>query len=290
MKTHWVVENFVKEKSFRELQLAIQELGYPIIEINGGYSSKMLEPLPIGSCVLVNGSIKMVKLVRDELVGECYPIHYCDFDKYKCSAYYSHYGPYLFNDKYALMSLKELVRQKYDVWGHYGKDAMIFIRPDSGEKTFQAGLLDIIDIDQLHNSNKDVEHDMVLVSTPKNILWEGRFIVSREKEVIAYSTYRFQGNVCLIPSVPPETLKFCKMLLNKVDYCPDSVFCLDICQDSDKECWLLELTSFSSAGLYASNKKDIVEKVSAIALKDWNDWSKKNGYGYEDRRTGFPSA
>ncbi len=275
MKIHWIVENLVKEKSFRELQLAIQELGYPLIEINGDYTSKMLEPLPVGSCVLVNGSIKMVKMIRDELIGECYPIHYCNFEKYKCSAYYSHYGPYLFNDKYAMMSLKEICRQKYDVWGHYGKDAMIFIRPDSGEKTFQAGLLDIIDIDQLHNSNKDCEHDMVLVSTPKNILWEGRFVVSKHKEVVAYSTYRFQGNICLIPSVPPETLKFCKMLLEKVEYYPDSVFCLDICQSGDGNPFLLELTSFSSAGLYACNKNDIVKKVSQIAEDDHNQYYSK---------------
>jgi len=288
MKTTWIVENFVKEKSFRELQLAIQELGYPLIEINGDYSRKLLDSIPNESCVLVNGSIKMVKMIYDELQNKNYPIRYCDFEKYKCSAYYSHYGEYLFNDKYAMMSLKEVFRQKYDVWGHYGKDAMIFIRPDSGEKTFQAGLLDIVDIDQLHNSNKDCEHDMVLVSTPKNILWEGRFVVSKYKEVIAYSTYRFQGNVCLIPSVPPETLKFCKMLLEKVEYYPDSVFCLDICQSEDGEPFLLELTSFSSAGLYASNKYDIVEKVSTIAINDWNSWKENNGY--EDHRTAFPSA
>lgn len=274
MRPTWIVENFVKEKSFQELQLAIQELGYPLIEINGDYSKKMLDPIQDKSCVIVNGSIKMVKMIYEELKGKAYPIRYCDFEKYKCSTYYSHYGEYLFNDKYAMMSLKEVCRQKYDVWGHYGKDAVIFIRPDTGEKTFQAGLLDIIDIDTLYNSNKDFEHDMVLVSTPKNILWEGRFIVSKDREIIAHSTYRFQGNVCLIPSVPPETLKFCKELLEKVDYYPDSVFCLDICQDSDKACWLLELTSFSSAGLYASNKEDLVEKVSAIATKEWEDWKK----------------
>ncbi len=94
-------------------------------------------------------------------------------------------------------------------------------------------------------------------------------MVSRKKEIIASSTYRFQGNVSLIPSVPVETTKFCKKLLNTVDYVPDSVFCYDICQDNDGECWLLELTSFSSAGLYATDKKAIVSKVSEIAEEDW---------------------
>lgn len=278
MKTTWVVENFVKEPSFKELTAAAKELGYPVVEINGDYSNDVLRkhlkvlyvseagiPVYDNQCVMINGSIKMCKIMAEELKMGCRPITFSTFQKYRCSAYYSHFGPYLFNDKYCLMSLKELVRQKYDVWGHYGKESMIFIRPDSGEKTFQAGLLDIVDLAQLHDSNKDVEHELMLVSTPKNILWEGRFVVSKRKGIIASSTYRFQGKVCLIPGVPTECTKFCETLLEKVDYEPDPVFCYDICQDNDKNCWLLELTSFSSAGLYATDKKAIIKEVSEIA-------------------------
>lgn len=267
MKAHWIVENFVKEPSFKELTAAIKKLGYPLTEINGDYTREMISGIT-NQCVILNGSIKMVKLVKEELTN-CYPVTYCTFEKYRCSSYYSHFGSYLFNDKYCLMSLRELVRQKYDVWGHYGKDSLVFIRPDSGEKTFQAGLLDIIDLAHLYESNKDCEHDLMLVSTPKNIKWEGRFIVSRDKGIIASSTYRFQGKVCLIPSVPEEATKFCKELLNTVTYYPDSVFCYDICQDNDGVCYLLELTSFSSAGLYATDKIAIVQKVSEIASRDF---------------------
>ena len=282
LKCTWIVENFVKEPSFKELAVAIKKLGHPFIPINGDYSKQtlreQLNPLLVSVsdiavydnlCVVANGSIKMCKMIAEELKMGCYPILFSSFEKYKCSAYYSHFGPYLFNDKYCIMSLKELVRQKYDVWGHYGKDCLIFIRPDSGEKTFQAGLLDIIDLAQLYDSNKDCEHDLVLVSTPKNIMWEGRFVVSKKKEIIASSTYRFQGNISLIPSVPIEATKFCNKLLNSMDYIPDSVFCLDLCQDNDGECWLMELTSFSSAGLYVTDKEAIVNKVSQIALEEW---------------------
>jgi len=282
MKPYWIIENFVKEPSFKELSAAAKELNYPFLEINGDYSPTLLRetlkflylseakvPVYDNQCVIVNGSIKMCKLIAEELQIGCYPIVFSTFNNYKCSAYYSHFGEYLFNDKYCLMSLKEIARQKYDVWGHYGKDGLIFIRPDSGEKTFQAGLLDIIDLATLWDSNKDVEHELMLVSTPKNILWEGRFIVSRSKGIIAYSTYRFQGKVTIIPSVPVETVKFCEELLEKTTYTPDPVFCFDICQDNDKNCWLMELTSFSSAGLYATNKKNIIQSVSEIAINEW---------------------
>lgn len=279
MKPTWIVENFVKEPSFKELTAAAKELGYPLIELNGDFSREIFHKKLVEanilisstfSCMVANGSLKMCRIITEELNAlGILPVLLPRFERYKCSAYYSHYGSYLFNDKYAMMSLKELVRQKYDVWGHYGKDGLAFVRPDSGEKSFQAGLVDIIDLPKLWDANKDVEHELMLVSTPKNILWEGRFVVSKKVGIIASSTYRFQGKVAIIPSVPVETTKFCNQLLQTVDYVPDPVFCLDICQDTDKNCWLMEVTSFSSAGLYATDKKAIIEKVSEIALQEW---------------------
>lgn len=290
-KVTWVVENFAKEKSFTELVKAVEELGYPLIKIDGDYEKKIFNDLNnkpsshyIGDftyeqtqnlikqdrkCVVLNGTIKMCRLIHQDLGNHCSPKTYSNFPKYKCSAYYSHFGPYLFNDKYCLMPLLELERQKFDVWGHYGKDSVIFIRPDSGEKDFQAGLLDIIDLGKFIDNNEDCHHDLMLVSTPKNIKWEGRFICSKHKEIIAYSTYRFQGNVTRIPSVPEKSLKFCQEVLNNVSYVPDSVFCLDLVEDNDGNYWVMELTSFSSAGLYCADMKKIVKRVSEIAWEDF---------------------
>jgi hypothetical protein len=284
MKVQWIIENFSKEKSFLELIKAVEELGYPLIKIQGDYKKEILNPFnryihdPYGEgshyskhCVVFNGTIKMARIVKEDLSIGCKPVLYCDWPKYECSAYYSHFGPYLFNDKYCLMSLREVVRQKFDVWGQYGKEGCIFIRPSSGEKTFQAGILDIQDLGQLHSSNLDCEHDLMLVSTPKTIKWEGRFVVSKHKEIIASSTYRFQGLVSWIPSVPAGATKFCQELLERTNYVPDSVYCFDICQDSDNNFWLLELSSFSSAGLYCCDMRKIVKRVSEIAWEDFNN-------------------
>lgn len=293
MIVNWVIENFSKENSFKELTEAVESLGFPLIKINGDYSKDILASLnkfdkgyevgetttnPVKiynkNCVVVNGTIKMCKLIKEDLSIGNYPIIYSDFQKYKCSSYYSHFGPYLFNDKYCLMTLKELERQKFDIWGHYGKDSLIFIRPDDGDKPFQAGLLDLLDLSKFMDNHQDCLHDLVLVSTPKNIKWEGRFVCSKHKEIIAHSTYRYQGKVTQIPSVPEGATKFCNLVLNKVDYVPDAVFCLDLVEDSDNNYWLLELTSFSSAGLYACNKIDIVKRVSEIAYEDFTSYGK----------------
>lgn len=272
MNVTWIIENYTKEQSFRELTEAVEKLGYPLLKIDGDYTHSMLANFKSSkkTCVMVNGTIKICKIIKDELKNYCSPIIYSDFEKYKCSNYYSYFGPYLFNDKYCIMSLKELERQKFDIWGHYGKESLIFIRPDSGDKPFQAGVLDFKDLAQFMDTHNNCHHDLVLVSTPKNIKWEGRFVVSKYKEIISQSTYRFQGLVTKIPAVPDNTLKLCQEILNKVEYYPDSVFCLDLCEDSDNTPWLLELTSFSSAGLYATDKEKIVKRVSEIVWEDFN--------------------
>ncbi len=290
MKPTWIIENFSKEPSFKELTAAVKQLGYPLIEINGDYKKEILAPLnkfikgyevgEIGettnpvkiwdkNCVVLNGTIKMCKVIKEDLgdSNNCYPVTYSTFSKYKCSAYYSHFGSFLFNDKYCLMPLKELERQKFDVFGHYGKDSLIFIRPDSGEKDFQAGLLDFLDLGKFIDNHQDCLHDLILVSTPKNIKWEGRFVVGGG-EIIAHSTYRYQGQVTRVRAVPEGAKKLCQKLIN-INYNPDSVYCLDLVEDNDGEFWLMEVTSFSSAGLYDCDMIKVVQKVSEIAEKDF---------------------
>ena len=210
----------------------------------------------------------MAKLVRKDLNQDFRPLIYSTFEKYKCSNYYSYFGSYLFNDKYALLSLSELNRNKFLYYGIFGKEALLFIRPDSGEKTFQAQLLDLLDFDRFYKDNQHLKHDLILISSPKDIKWEGRIVVSKHKEIIAHSTYRFQGQITKIPAIPEDATELVKELLN-INYYPDSVFCYDICQGADDKFYLLELTSFSSAGLYECNKEQIVRKVSEIAWEDY---------------------
>jgi hypothetical protein len=96
-------------------------------------------------------------------------------------------------------------------------------------------------------------------------------VVSSEKDIIGCSTYRYQGQITKVPSAPPGASMLVKEILN-VGYYPDKVFVIDICEDNDGNYWLLELNSFSSAGLYACNKLDIVRKVGIIAEKEWEMW------------------
>lgn len=275
MEVTWVIENFTKEFSYIELADAVRKAGHPLIEIKGDYNRELLRPLLDGKnhCAIFNGSISMSKLAKQELLTCCAPVSFNNYTNFLCSKYYTYFGEHLFNDRYVMMSLREFRRQKFFIYGLFGREAMVFIRPDSGEKTFTAQLLDFQDVERFYQENALVMDELVVISTPKNIQWEGRLVVNRQKEIIAYSTYRMQGQKTLVPFVPPEALEKCKELLN-VGYYPDDVFCIDLCQDNDKNVWLLELTSFSSAGLYACDKEKIVAAVSKAALESYNTHAK----------------
>lgn len=267
MTCHWIIENLVKEKSYTDLAEEVKKQGFPLQLINGDF--KFADLKHENQCVIFNGSIEMSKMIWERLrLQGCFPISYATQEKYLCSQYYPHFQQYLFNDKHCLLSLEALNQQKYFWYGVLGKECLLFVRPDRGDKTFKAGLVDLQEFDSFYKEFEHLKNELVLISTPKNIKGEWRFVVSDSLEIIAVSSYRYQGQITRIPSAPVGATKLVEKLL-KVNYYPDSVFCYDIAEDGDGNFWLMELTSFSSAGLYECNKQQIVEKVSKIALQDW---------------------
>ena len=273
MSVNWITENFTKDSSHDEMVEEIKKQGHHLTELKNGFKYADLSAFQDDyHCVMFLGSIEMTALVRKHLTN-CYPVAFCTDENYRCINYMSHFGKYLFNDRYAIMSLAELQRQKFLVYGVYGKEALIFIRPDSGRKPFQAQLLDMLDIDRFVQTHDHMKHDLVVVSSPKTIRGEWRYIVTDEKEILGFSMYRYQDQITRIPSAPPGAEALVKELLD-VGYYPDKVFTLDVCEDGDGNFWMMEMNSFSSAGLYASKKANIVKRVSEIAEKEFSSWIK----------------
>lgn len=261
-KPLWIIENIVKEESYQEPAKTVELLGFPLVRLNGDYIRKEVQKhnLYDGPIIIV-GSIEINKLMQEDLPRA---YSFSTFKNYLCSVYYPKIGNLLFNDKYMMMPLKEFARQKWFVYNSLAAETMVFVRPDSGDKTFKAGLVDIEEVDKFCEQFDD---QLILISNPKNINAEFRFVVNDRKEIIAWSSYRFKGLTTRVPSAPKKCTKFVEKVL-EIGYFPDKVFCIDVAEDNDGNYWLLELTSFSSAGLYKADKKAIVEKVSQRVLED----------------------
>lgn len=264
MKPVWVVENYTKDKTFTELANQVRLQGFTVIEIKDDYKTDMFSNLwPTGTAVFI-GSIAMLKIIGEDFPKHWYGIKVPTWDNYLCSRYYSYFGSLLFNDKYVMVTLTELARQRWLIYGMLGKNGVVFVRPDSGTKPFPAQLVDMQDLDEFLRVHETDRHSLALISTPKNIWWEGRF-VCYQNEIIAHSTYKLQGLLIQVPSVPREALECCHRVLD-VNYRPDVVFCVDICGiEGTNDYYLLELNAFSSSGLYACDKSKVVRRVSEIA-------------------------
>lgn len=268
MKCKWIIENFTDSEDYNELIAAAQEQGHDCYVI-GRRNNFDFNPTCYkeGDCVLFQGSIQMTRHCHKVLPKGCFPISYCTEPNYLCSAYWPAVTQFLFNDKFAQTTVKELKDNRFDFYRQFGKEALIYIRPDRGDKPFSGQLLDLQDFDQFWKNNivcTAEDGDTVFVSTPKQINGEYRFVVTKYKEIVAHSTYQYQGQKTLIPFVPPGAIKLVEQVL-EVGYYPDSVFVMDVAEDADGNFWLIEFNSFSSAGLYACEKSPIIRRVSEIA-------------------------
>lgn len=261
----WIIENLTKEQSFLDLERAVTAAGIETRLIKGDFYKKSLEGIK-DQRVMLNASIEMNKLIGDQLRDQgCWPVSYCSWEKYLCSNYYQYFPSSLFNYDGILTPLSELNRQKWWFWKTFGIDGLIFMRPDDGDKPFKAGLWDIDEwareYDQIENKNQ-----LVVVAKPKNILGEWRFLCTKDKEIVAVSSYRYQGLLTRVPSAPRSAIKACEEIL-EIGYFPDDAFCIDVVVDNSDHGSLGELTSFSSAGLYAMDKTKVVAAIRGLVEK-----------------------
>ncbi len=264
-QTLWIIDNFRKDQCALELAEAVKSSGR-ICEILGGKDSfspfEVLAKYDVSTDIIATGSIQFIDLLIRDSGRHIWAWN--TKENYLCSNYYEKFSSLLFNDAYSLIPASEILRNKWLYFDKYSKEAVIFIRPDDGDKSFKGGLFDLqyFDKDFAKIMESYPKNGLVVISTPKNIKGGFRFVCIEDR-IVASSTYIYGGQITQIPSVPPEALKKCEEVL-AVGFYPDLVFTVDICQDGDGNFWLLELNSFSSAGLYACDKNKIVKEVSEL--------------------------
>jgi hypothetical protein len=266
----WVVENFSEGEDILQLIDAIREEGHQLYLINRktGFEYKHINIE--NECVVFYGSINMAPIIESHL-STCKPVLFENFDKFKCSVYWPKFHQFLFNDRHEFVTFGTFKSNKFEYYSKYGKDAMLFIRPDNGTKTFSGQLLDLQDFERFINNNivcNAKDDDLIIVSTPKNIISEFRFIVSDKKEILGKSCYKFNHKLTTVPGAPEGATNLVKKILDVGEY-PARVFAIDIVEDEDHQYWLMEFNSFNSCGLYAADKKKIVKEVSTIALEEY---------------------
>lgn len=259
-----ITQKEIENNEYAELRKAAEELG---VESKSVSSKEIPTIFGKDKSRFFFGSVEFLNLVdgfieaahlglksNNEIGGYSHK-----FDNFLCSNYYPYYYKYLFNKDHCYVTAGTIVDQQFDLAKQFGKDTKIFIRPNSGAKLFTGGIFDILDLEKEFDELNLKPEELLVVSSPKEIAWEGRFFCKGD-EIITYSTYQLQGNITKIPSVPEGSLR---MAQEVVDYFPffDKYYTVDICSPDLKSFYLLEFNGFFSSGLYECDKKKIVEAL-----------------------------
>lgn len=259
----WIVENITKEPSYLELVAKLKEMGKEVLEINGDFYNSMVD----GICernIALFGSIEMVKLISPILrKNDNYLVNIGNEEKYLCSEYYPHFEYQLFNGHYIITLMSELLNRASYFFQFHGSDKHLFIRPNTGEKSFKGTLLELRDMETFKKQAFTDPNELIVISTPKNIKSEWRFVATNKGEVVTQSSYKIGRKHTRTDKAPAEAITYVRDLLYSTKYLPDKVFCVDIAEDTDGNFWLLELTNIASAGLYACDKTKIIEAVES---------------------------
>jgi len=214
-------------------------------------------------CIVCYGDIDFVRQVRK--MAPFIPGAWCNFDHMKCSTYYAHFGEHLLNQQYLMMPVGDLLR-RWDNLTIHAPDQSWFIRPDSGAKPFTGY---VVAPDEKHKIQTLIQavgpETLIVVAPEKQITTEWRFVICNRK-VVAGCQY------LPIESVSYEPSSFCLAgIIASHEWQPDLCYTVDIA-NSEGRVYLLEINSFSCAGLYCCDMASIVRWVSAAAEAEWKEY------------------
>lgn len=196
-KVNWLIDADLFTEYSDELQAAISDQGHEVARIGVPKSGFTWEDegcsyrglFPRVSCVVTHASIGFCKRIRREQLWT--PGAYFPVEELFCSRYFGELGEHLLNEDYVMLPFCELRRKREFLFDCFGRDGAFFVRPDSPLKSFDGQLV--------HEASfeKDLdflafyefpEHELVVVSTPKTVTAEWRF-VAVDGAVVAGSQY-----------------------------------------------------------------------------------------------------
>jgi len=276
----WFVEDFHPDNRFGDLADEAKLQGCDVhVEKYIPMEGMDLSFIDKDDFVLTQTSINFALQIKKQTNWK--PGPWLTVENYECFHYYPKLQSAripLFNGN-CLFDTRENVEKgitKYvDVLGE-PSSGRIFIRPSSGLKPF-TGMVFIAREPYWTNDWNWVRlgtqpQDILLIARPvgyeDRIVAEWRFIAA-EGEIITGSQYKKESESDYSPYFEEQALELAKETA-KV-YQPDPMYTVDICKNARNEFFVMELNSFSCAGLYGCELKPVVERALDIVRRTYHD-------------------
>lgn len=278
----WLIEDGIFHADTAKLAEEVKRQGMDVQLIDYKYElmygiGKTPKKFAKDECVVCLGSFQ--EIAHWSKVSSEWTI-WCHYENFKCSSYFPYYGKYLLNRKYIMMPLNELIRQKNDIFPYLNQNVHparvqemeIFLRPDSGKKSFSGQLFKCADIDNHfifdYIPNKNL---MIIASSPReDIINEWRFLVV-DKKVITGSQYHKDNEICIEEGFEDKAMEFAQNVVDNVGFSPDPAYTLDIAKTKDNKFHVVEINSFSCSDPYMANFEHYVREISNRVAKEFED-------------------
>ncbi len=272
VKPSWLFESDVFDENIARIIDEVRRQGMRAeiahyIPIKSGESYK--DFFPPYSCVIFYGTLNFAaQLMRDT---NWIPGAYHNTNQFECTSYYPHLSKYLLAEEYMMLPFGDLLNKKNFLFDKLGEMETIFIRPNSGGKIFAGQTLNYVDFEKripylgFYNVKP---HELVVVSPPRNVMDEWRFVVVDHKVVAGSQYRRLYSSEKNLPATDPKA----RLLADEIaalPYEPARAWCLDVCRTAHDNYYLLEIGCVSSAGWYACDPEPIIREVSRVALEEW---------------------
>jgi hypothetical protein len=258
-----------KREGFPKLESALDRAGIEYFHSDYNEDTRQYSDIPYGTdeCVVMYGPIQFIRKKDKGFVPGAF-----GFKKDTNTSYYMSQLPrhHFFNDDAIYLPFGMISSRKDMLETIFGD--RIFIRPDSGFKSFTGFAVKIQDLDFELSSLKQTKnpgpHEMCLIAKAKPIHGEYRIIVCDQK-IVTGSQYRWDGKMDIRIDVHHDAWSFAEEFVAKAEWQLDTCYTVDIFLSDDGP-RIGEFNSFASSGLYNCDMDAIVKAVSEAALCEWN--------------------
>jgi hypothetical protein len=223
--------------------------------------------------VVFYGSLNTAEHLRSRI--DAVPLVWYDRHAFSCRSYYARWGRLLLQEHYAFYPLAELPRLKGAIYRDFGRDGLVFIRPDDNDKSFGGRLVPEDGFAAWYDEaqiNRPDPAALAVVSSPARIDAEWRFVIA-DGEVIAGSAYKGGDRLGRPDDAHREAVRFAGEVAAE-PWQPRPIYVADVAFAAGR-CRLVEIGGVNSAGLYRCDLRAVVAAMNAIAERDFRAWKGK---------------
>lgn len=267
---NWIIQDVIFGDRLAEMEAVLRAHDNAVHVLRRASALTPIEQIPFSRDL---PTVAMVSLNIARRLGsrpDLIPGPFYRPEVFRVSHYAAHWGEYLLNDGFVLLPWSEF-RRRLPAWqDQFGFLGGVFVRPDSGNKTFTGLTIPFDDWDHetrcLEVLSGVTAETLVSISRPRaDIDGEWRFWILNGMPV-THSAYSWRDDED--PRDPPLA---CVKLVNELcqhAWQPDVAYTVDVCMTGDGA-RLVEINSFSCSGVYQADLCRLSEAAISVATDEW---------------------